>query len=81
MIEAAYQLMAQIPSDSKIIYNQVNGLGWKAEQGWDVFIGLTLNDINYKLKAYQALVEKLKADGVYPSMVSIEFALRPYYRE
>jgi cell division protein FtsQ len=81
MIDAAYQLMAQIPIDSKILYNQVNGLGWKAEQGWDVFVGLTLNDINYKLIAYQALVEKFTAEGIYPSMVSIEFALRPYYRE
>ncbi len=33
-----------------------HGMGWRAEQGWDVFIGLTLNDIEYKLKAYEVLM-------------------------
>jgi hypothetical protein len=81
MIDAAYQLMAFLPPSSQILYNQTHGLGWKAEQGWDVFVGLTLNDINYKLNAYQALVEKFTREGKNPSMVSIEFATRPYYRE
>ena len=39
------------------------------------------NDIHYKLNAYQALLEKFNSEGIYPSMVSIEFAQRPYYRE
>lgn len=81
LIDAAYQLMAFLPPGSQILYNQTHGLGWKAEQGWDVFVGLTLHDINYKLVAYQALVEKFTREGKNPSMVSIEFATRPYYRE
>ncbi len=81
MIDAAYQLMAFLPPNSQILYNQTHGLGWKAEQGWDVYVGLTLSDINYKLNAYQALVEKFSKEGRNPSMVSIEFATRPYYRE
>lgn len=81
LVEAAYQLLAFLPPNSQILYHQTHGLGWKAEQGWDVFIGLTLNDINYKLNAYQALVEKFSREGINPSMVSIEFATRPYYRE
>jgi len=81
MIDAAYELMAFLPPNSQILYNQTHGLGWKAEQGWDVFVGLTLNDINYKLNAYQALIEKFSKEGTNPSMVSIEFATRPYYRE
>ena len=81
MIDAAYQLISFLPPNSQILYNQTHGLGWKAEQGWDVFVGLTLNDINYKLNAYQALIEKFSKEGTNPSMVSIEFATRPYYRE
>jgi len=81
LVEAAYQLLAFLPPSTQILYNQTHGLGWKAEQGWDVFVGLTLNDINYKLNAYQAIVEKLSREGKNPSMVSIEFATRPYYRE
>lgn len=81
LVEATYQLIAFLPPGSKILYNKTHGLGWKSEQGWDVFIGLTLNDINYKLNAYQALVDKFSREGINPSMVSIEFASRPYYRE
>ncbi|HSM25008.1 MAG TPA: FtsQ-type POTRA domain-containing protein [Anaerolineaceae bacterium] len=81
LIEAANQLMVFIPPDAKILYNHTHGLGWIAEQGWDVYVGLTLNDINYKLNAYQALVEKFSKEGKNPSMVSIEFTQRPYYRE
>ena len=81
MIDAAYQLLAFLPPNSQILYNQTHGLGWKAEQGWDVYVGLTLSDIHYKLNAYQALIEKFSKEGKNPSMVSIEFATRPYYRE
>lgn len=81
IIEAAFQLSLQIPPETKILYNQSHGLGWKTEGGWDVFVGLTLNDITYKLKAYQALITKLGEEGITPSMVSIEHLHAPYYRE
>ena len=81
IIDAANQLASFIPPGSRILYNNTHGMGWKAEQGWDVYVGLTLNDINYKLNAYQALVQKFSSEGIYPSMVSVEFAQRPYYRE
>lgn len=81
LIDAANQLATFIPPGSEILYNKSHGMGWKAEQGWDVYVGLTLNDIHYKLNAYQALLEKFNSEGIYPSMVSIEFAQRPYYRE
>lgn len=81
LIDAANQLRNFIPPDANILYNHTHGLGWKAEQGWDVYVGLTLNDINYKLNAYQALIDKFSKEGKNPSMVSLEFAQRPYYRE
>lgn len=81
IIDAANQLASFIPPGSQILYNNTHGMGWKAEQGWDVYVGLTLNDIHYKLNAYQALVQKFSSEGIYPSMVSVEFAQRPYYRE
>lgn len=81
LVEAAFQLSMEIPPETKILYNESHGLGWKTEGGWDVFIGLTLNDITYKLKAYQALISKLGEEGITPSMVSIEHLHAPYYRE
>lgn len=81
LVEAAYQLSLEIAPGTAIIFNAENGLGWKAQEGWDVFIGLTLNDIEYKLKAYQALVSQLKEEGITPSLVSIEYLHAPFYRE
>lgn len=80
-IQAAYQLQTKIPAGTNIIYDKTHGMGWRAEQGWDVFIGLTLNDIEYKLKAYDVLINKLNTEGITPTMVSIEYVHAPFYRE
>jgi hypothetical protein len=80
-IQAAYQLQTKIPTGTNIIYDKTHGMGWRAEQGWDVFIGLTLNDIEYKLKAYDVLINKLNTEGITPTMVSIEYVHAPFYRE
>jgi hypothetical protein len=63
------------------LYNSNHGLGWKSEGGWDVFVGLTLDKIEYKLNAYDAMMNKLNEEGIAPSMVSIEYLYAPYYRE
>ncbi len=80
-INAAHQLQTKIPSGTTILFDETHGMGWRAEQGWDVFIGLTLNDIEYKLKAYEVLINKLSMEGITPSMVSVEYAHAPFYRE
>ncbi len=81
MIQAANQLQAIIPAGTNIIFDKTHGMGWRAEQGWDVFIGLTLTDIAYKLKAYNILIDKLNTEGITPMMVSVEYAHAPFYRE
>lgn len=80
-IKAAYQLQTHIPAGTAIIFDKDHGMGWRAAEGWDVFIGLTLNDIEYKLKAYNILITKLNNEGITPSMVSIEYLHAPFYRE
>lgn len=80
-IQAAYQLQTKIPTGTNIIYDKTHGMGWRAEQGWEVFIGLTLNDIEYKLKAYDLLINKLNTEGITPTMVSVEYVHAPFYRE
>ena len=81
VVDAAFKLSLEIPAGSKILYNSNHGLGWKSEGGWDVFVGLTLDKIEYKLNAYDAMISKLNEEGIAPSMVSIEYLHAPYYRE
>ncbi len=81
IVDAAFRLTLEMPVGTKILYNQSHGLGWKSEGGWDVFVGLTLSNIEYKLIAYNSLINKLGEEGITPSMVSIEHLHAPYYRE
>jgi len=81
MVDAAFKLSLQIPTGSKILYNENHGLGWKSEGGWDVFVGSTLDNIDYRLNAYNALINKLSEEGIAPTWVSIEHLNAPYFRE
>lgn len=81
IVDAAFRLSLEMPVGTIILYNQTHGLGWKSEGGWDVYVGLTLSDIEYKLIAYNSLINKLDEEGITPSMVSIEHLHAPYYRE
>jgi len=81
MVDAAFKLSLQIPAGSKILYNKNHGLGWKSEGGWDVFVGSTLDNIDYRLNAYNALIDKLSEEGIAPTWVSIEHLNAPYFRE
>lgn len=81
IVDAAFRLSLEIPAGTNILYNKSHGLGWKSEGGWDVYVGLTLTNIEYKLNAYNMLIAKLGEEGITPSMVSIEYLHAPYYRE
>ncbi len=81
IVDAAFRLTLEMPLGTNILYNKNHGLGWKSEGGWDVFVGLTLSNIEYKLIAYNSLINKLGEEGITPSMVSIEHLHAPYYRE
>ncbi len=81
VVDAAFRLSLEIPAGTNILYNKSHGLGWKSEGGWDVYVGLTLTNIEYRLNAYNMLMAKLSEEGITPSMVSIEYLHAPYYRE
>lgn len=81
LITATFDLTTYLAPSIAIRFDPIHGLGWRAEEGWDVYIGLTLDDISYKLNVYQKIIEKISSKGKNPSIVSIEFATRPYYRE
>ncbi len=74
------QLNAWMPGEKTLLYQKQRGLGWKDARGWDVFIGQKLENINDKMVMYETIVHNLEAQGVNPSLVSVEFLNAPYYR-
>jgi cell division protein FtsQ len=80
MVTAVLEMAGMAPKKAHIIYDADHGLGWNDARGWEVYFGMDVNDMDTKLLVYKALVKKLKADGVEPAFISVEYANAPYYR-
>lgn len=81
LVNAATLLNKQVTSvKKKLVYTSSDGLGWTDEGGWKVFVGVRLDNLDQKLLVYNAIVKKLKADGVKPDMISVEHVHAPFYR-
>ncbi len=70
----------QTPEGISLVFDNEHGLGWDDPQGWFVYFGMNLDDMQTKLKIYEALVEHLVDEGVEPELISVEFVHAPYYR-
>jgi cell division protein FtsQ len=80
LVAAILALGAKMPTDTLLVYDSVHGLGWNDPQGWEVFFGAEDQDMAMKLIVYQALVDKLKNEGIQPALISVEYVHAPYYR-
>ncbi len=81
LLKSIIDLPARISIDSNLVYNSLNGLGWKDSRGWDVYIGRDLTNIDQKLTIYESLIADLNQQGIQPSeMVSVEFTNAPFYK-
>jgi hypothetical protein len=79
MVTGILSMSAQAPPNTPLIYDARHGLGWKDAQGWEAYFG-SVQDIEMKLRIYQALVKKLKQDDLNPALISVEYVHAPYYR-
>lgn len=79
MLKAVLALGKKVEG-APLVYTIKDGLGWSDPAGWTAFVGMDLNNINLKLKVYQAVVKKLSDDGITPVMISVENVNAPFYR-
>ena len=80
LVSTILAMRRYLPDGSPLLYSSDHGLGWNDPGGWRVYFGSQLKDMDQKLLVYQALVNKIKQDGVKPTMISVEFLHAPYYR-
>jgi hypothetical protein len=78
-IDAILEFSDYLPQGAALIYHPVHGFGWQDSRGWAVVFG-DLSDLAIKLNEYQAVLEKIKASGGTPELISVEFVHAPYYR-
>lgn len=81
LLKTMIDLPGKISIDSNLVYNSLNGLGWKDSRGWDVYIGRDLGNIDQRLTIYELLIASLDQQGIKPSeMVSVEIINAPFYK-
>lgn len=80
LISAILAMSVHVPTNTPLVYTENRGLGWQDSQGWDVFFGTDLNDIEMKLLVYDAITAYVVQEGIQPELISVEFVHAPYYR-
>lgn len=59
-------------------YDTVDGLGWRNDNGWDIWFG-TGTDMDEKMQIYEELSSRLIARGIQPAELNIVDTDAPYY--
>ena len=82
MVESIIALNGNAPVGVPIVFDDSHGFGWRDPSGWDVYFGSPTvdTDMLMKLSIYEAVVQRLKADGIQPAMISVEYLHAPYFR-
>jgi len=73
-------LARHLPKGTTLVFNRRYGLGWRAPQGWRVFVGQNITQMDKRLAIYQAIVSWLEAKGIKPAIISVQSLKAPYYR-
>ncbi|MDD5368694.1 MAG: FtsQ-type POTRA domain-containing protein [Anaerolineaceae bacterium] len=81
MIDPILKMSKQVPEGTPVLYDPRYGLGWSdPTQGWKVYIGMDLENMDLKLNQYRVIVDDLNKRGIRPVMISVEFPHAPFYR-
>ncbi|MBI3160696.1 MAG: FtsQ-type POTRA domain-containing protein [Chloroflexi bacterium] len=81
LVRAILTLAPSAPEGAALAFDPEHGLGWADPRGWQVYFGPRPEDMPARLAVYQAILKQLKALGVKPSLISVEYLHAPYYRE
>jgi cell division protein FtsQ len=91
LVTSILAISPQVPPETLLIYDAEHGLGWRDPRGWDAYFGAqpvgspggyssSAGDMAARLVVYQALVERLEAEGVQPAFISVEYLHAPFFR-
>ena len=80
MVRALKGLGGHIPPGMVIIYNPTYGFGWNDPRGWRVYFGTSADDVELKMRVYEAMVNSLTQRGIRPAMINVTYPTAPYYR-
>ena len=80
LLSTAIKLNKNLALDSNLVYNERNGLGWTDQNGWVVYVGKRMENLDQKMTVYKGIVNILSKQGTQPAVISVENLYAPYYR-
>jgi cell division septal protein FtsQ len=80
MVQALKGLAGHVPPGQSILYDARMGFGWDDPRGWRVYFGVSGNDVELKMRVYEAMVNSLTQRGIRPAMINVTYPTAPYYR-
>jgi hypothetical protein len=79
-VQAIQKLNGIKPTDTPMLFDAENGLGWTDPHGWQVYFGTRTEDIDMKLIEYSHIVDAILDKNLQPVLISMEFLHAPFYR-
>lgn len=79
-VQGMLSLVDYVPEGSVLNYDPQFGLGWRDPQGWLVYFGKDISNIDLKLAEYETIVAELQAKDLRPALISLEYLYAPFYR-
>ncbi len=80
MVALIQRMAALVPEGQSMIFDKDHGFGWTDQWGWNVYFGRNMQNMDMKLRVYEALADYLVQNDLTPEFVSVENVHAPYYR-
>jgi hypothetical protein len=79
-VKAIMALAPFVPAGTPILYDPATGLSWTDGRGWQAVFGTGGNDMEVKVRVYQAMVDWLSQRGIRPILINVAYPDAPFYR-
>jgi hypothetical protein len=79
-VKALTELAPYVPAGTPILYDPVKGLSWTDGRGWQAVFGTSGDDVEAKVRVYQAMVDWLTQRGIRPILINVAYPSAPFYR-
>ena len=79
-VEALQTLARYLPQSTPLVFSPRYGIGWQTPEGWRVFVGQQLSQMERRMVLYEAIARWLKSKHIHPALVDVSSFRAPYYR-
>jgi len=79
-VKALQTLGRYVPEGTPLVYHPFYGIGWQAEEGWRVYVGQNLTQMDKRMALYQVVATWLNEQDLHPALVNMASLKAPYYR-